>query len=147
MSKNSPRSFVVRENRRREVGIFSLLFMPFLQRIKLQIRSMLIVSCFTGPKITLHSRIKWKPVDKCFIFAFEALYKIHFHFWPKVHNAIFIKGNFCNFVNLEPWTCPFGTSNLHNSQEIGTSSLQPSSKQGQACEYVLVTLLQKQESW
>ena len=43
MSKNSPRSFVVRENRRRENGILSLLFKPFLQM--LQVENQILHTC------------------------------------------------------------------------------------------------------
>ena len=49
ISENSPRSFMVRENLRKENGNLSLLFKAFSQWFKLQICPSMLVIGITGP--------------------------------------------------------------------------------------------------
>ena len=108
MSKNSPRSFLSRENRRREVGIFSLLFKPFSHKIKLQIKPMLVIYCFTGPKIVINSIIKWKLSWQRLYLCFWSFVQKIFPFWAKSSQCHFHKEKLLQLcqswaLNLFPW--------------------------------------------
>ena len=120
MSKNSLRSFLSRENRRDEVMVLSLLFKPILQSIKLQIQSMLVVPCFTGPKLTLNSIIKCKLSWQRLYLFFWSFTQDVFPFWAKTSQCHFHKGQLLQLcqsraLDLCPWYMQFTqlSSNLY----------------------------------
>ena len=104
MSKNSPRSFMVRENRRNENGNLSLLFKAFLQCYKLQISLDHACTCITGSNPFYTPKLNASTMVNGIILILETLYKGLIQKWQKVNIATLIKFTFSNFVYLEPGT-------------------------------------------